>query len=159
MGFASSFVASRWIPRTRSWIYGWRWRKPSSSTGVRGESVSGSNDVAEVLSSLRDRGYRLGVLTNGSEDQQLGKLSATGVAEFFDVVCISETIGVQKPDSRAFDTLARSLEVESHQCLFIGDDFDQDVVGATAAGMQAFLIERRRKGARGLSAVIEAALV
>lgn len=117
------------------------------------------DDVAEVLSSLRDRGYRLGLLTNGSEDQQLGKLSATGLAECFDVVCISETIGVQKPDSRAFDTLARSLEVESHQCLFIGDTFVQDVAGATAAGMQAFVIERHRKEALGLSEVIEAALV
>ena len=116
-------------------------------------------DVAEVLSSLRDRGYRLGVLTNGSEDQQLGKLSATGVAEFFDVVCISETIGVQKPDSRAFETLARSLNVESHRCLFIGDSPDHDVAGATAAGMRASLVERRRKGAPGLSAVTEAALV
>lgn len=116
-------------------------------------------DVPEVLTSLRDRGYRLGLLTNGSEDQQLGKLAVTGLTEFLDVVCISETIGVQKPDSRAFDTLARSLEVDSHQCLFIGDNPEQDVGGAVAAGMQATLIERERKGAPGLSAVTEAALV
>ncbi len=79
-------------------------------------------DVLEVLSSLRDRGCRLGLLTNGSEEQQLSKLSATGLAEIFDVVCISEAIGAQKPDARAFDTLAQSLNVASRRCLFVGDD-------------------------------------
>lgn len=116
-------------------------------------------EVVETLTSLRARGYRLGLLTNGNEEQQLDKLSATGLSEIFDVVCISEAIGVQKPDSRAFETLARLLEVKPNQCLFIGDNPDQDVAGATAAGMRSSLIERHRTGDPGLSVLTEAALV
>lgn len=116
-------------------------------------------DVVETLTSLRARGYRVGLLTNGNEEQQLAKLSATGLSESFDVVCISEAIGVQKPDSRAFETLARLLGVEPHQCLFIGDNPDQDVAGATAAGMGSSLIERHRTGNPGLLALTEAALL
>ena len=115
-------------------------------------------DVVETLTSLKVRGYRLGLLTNGNEDQQLGKLAATGLREILDVVCISGAIGVQKPDARAFEALARSLGVAPHECLFIGDNPDQDVAGATAAGMRASLIERRRTGTPGLFAVTEAAL-
>ncbi|MGO1837435.1 HAD family hydrolase [Agrococcus casei] len=116
-------------------------------------------DVLEVLPSLRDRGFRLGLLTNGSEEQQLGKLSATGLAGLFDAVCISEAIGVQKPAPQAFEALARLLKVESSRCLFVGDNPDQDVAGATAAGMRAALIDRHSKGGPGLWATIEAALV
>ncbi|WP_285725874.1 HAD family hydrolase [Psychromicrobium xiongbiense] len=115
-------------------------------------------DVVETLTLLRARGYRVGLLTNGNEEQQLGKLLATGLSEIFDVVCISEAIGARKPDSLAFETFARLLGVEPYQCLFIGDDPDQDVVGATAAGMRASLIERYNAGCPGLLALTEAAL-
>lgn len=115
-------------------------------------------DVAEVLASLRGRGYRLGQLTNGSEEQQLDKLFALGLDDSFDAVCISEAIGFQKPDARAFDALARSLDVEPQRCLFVGDSADKDVAGATAAGMRALLIERHDGSASSLAA-IESALL
>lgn len=115
-------------------------------------------DVIRVLSSCRGRGYRLGLLTNGSEEQQRDKLAVLGLAEMFDAVCISEAIGVQKPDARAFGVLARSLNVECRHCAFVGDNPDQDVAGATAVGMRAVVIERGREGAPGLATVLEAVL-
>ncbi|MFK4789513.1 HAD family hydrolase [Microbacterium sp. ZW T5_56] len=115
-------------------------------------------DVTEVLAMLRQRGLRLGLLTNGSEDQQRRKLSVTGLDDHFDAICVSEAIGAQKPDRAAFLALARSLQVEPHSCLFIGDNPEQDVVGAIRAGMRAARIERDRAGAPGLAAVIDAAL-
>ena len=115
-------------------------------------------DAIDVLLSLRARGLRLGLLTNGNEEQQLTKLEVIGLTEHFDVVCISEAIGVQKPDVGAFYSLARLLDVEPRQCLFIGDNPEHDIDGATETGMRAALIERYRVGAGGLSAVIERAL-
>lgn len=115
-------------------------------------------DVIEVLAALRHRGLRLGLLTNGSEEQQRRKLSVTGLVDHLDAICVSEAIGVQKPDRSAFVALARSVKVEPHRCLFIGDNPEQDVAGAIAAGMRAARIERHRAGAPGLTAVIEAAL-
>ncbi|MCK6065728.1 MULTISPECIES: HAD family hydrolase [Microbacterium] len=115
-------------------------------------------DVVEVLESLRSRGFRIGVLTNGNEEQQLAKLKAIGVEDIIDAVCISEAIGVQKPDARAFEALAVRLDIAPAECLFIGDNPRQDVVGARAAGMRATQIERYRDGAPHLAAVIGAAL-
>lgn len=104
-------------------------------------------DAADVLATLRTQGLRIGVLTNGSEEQQVDKLRAIGLYDLLDVVCTSEAIGVQKPDPRAFEALAERLGVAPSECFFVGDHPDQDVAGALAAGMPAALIYRERENA------------
>lgn len=93
-----------------------------------------------LLRELRSRGVRLGVLTNGTEEQQRDKLARTGLDGAFDVVCTSERIGFQKPDERAFLALADALGVDPAACLFVGDDPAHDIAGARAAGMRALLV-------------------
>jgi putative hydrolase of the HAD superfamily len=115
-------------------------------------------DSASVLAALRQRGFRLGVLTNGNHEQQLEKLTAVGLLDLVDVVCTSELIGFQKPDPRAFQTLAASLDAEPADCLFIGDNPEHDVAGARAAGMRAGLVDRYSAAAPGLRAVVESGL-
>ncbi|MGM7670580.1 HAD family hydrolase [Microbacterium sp. A93] len=112
-------------------------------------------DAVDVLTSLRSQGFRLGILTNGNEEQQLEKLRTIGLYESVDVVCVSEAIGVQKPDPRAFKTLAQRLGVTPAECLFVGDNPQQDVAGAIAAGMSAKLIERYRESADGLASALD----
>lgn len=115
-------------------------------------------DVFDVLASLRGQGLRLGILTNGSEEQQLDKLRTIGLHSAVDVICISEQIGAQKPSGEAFNTLAEKLDVAPSECLFIGDNPRQDIAGARAAGMQAILIERYGEDAEGLAEIVRSAL-
>ncbi|MFT4137314.1 HAD family hydrolase [Microbacterium sp.] len=115
-------------------------------------------DVPRVLDWLHDDGFGLGLLTNGNEEQQLDKLAVIGIRAAFDSVCISEAIGVQKPDPRAFELLAESLGCGVGECLFVGDDPVKDIDGATRAGMPAALIERYVDGAPDLGAVVVSAL-
>lgn len=107
---------------------------------------------------MRRQGLRLGILTNGSEEQQLDKLKVTGLYDAVDVICISEKIGVQKPSREAFEILAEKLDVAPSECLFIGDNPRQDIAGARAAGMQAKLIERYREGSESLAETVHSAL-
>ncbi len=114
------------------------------------------DDAVPVLRKLRAQGTRIGVLTNGNHPQQIDKLELTGLAPLIDVVCVSEEIGVAKPDRQAFDVLAERLATPARQMVFIGDHPDQDIAGARAAGMRAGLVER--SGARaGLAAALSAA--
>ncbi|WP_193750479.1 HAD family hydrolase [Curtobacterium luteum] len=115
-------------------------------------------DVVPLLRTLRERGYRIGLLTNGSEAQQLEKLAWTGLDAAFDAVCISERIGVQKPDPRAFTILAERLRVDPQACVFVGDDPEKDVQGARRAAMHAVLVDRAEPGAPDLATVVETAL-
>lgn len=115
-------------------------------------------DSRDILRDLRTSGYRVGLLTNGTQAQQVEKLQRTGLAEAFDVVCTSERIGVQKPDPRAFRVLAAELGVDPSECLFVGDNPAHDVEGARAAGMRGVLADRHGRHAAGIQDLIDDAL-
>ena len=115
-------------------------------------------DSAEVLATLRAAGYRIGVLTNGTQEQQIDKLHTIGLSSAIDVVCTSEQIGVQKPDPRAFLELAQRLDVVPSACLFVGDSADQDIAGARKAGMQALLIDRYGDHTAGIASAVRSTL-
>ncbi|RWR24824.1 HAD family hydrolase [Agrococcus lahaulensis] len=109
------------------------------------------DDAAQLLRLLRRSGLRLGLLTNGTREQQHDKLRAIGLIDEFDVICISEEIGVAKPDARAFSALAEQLEVDPDQCLFVGDNAEHDVLGASAAGMAPLLVDRYGQHSGGIT--------
>ncbi|MBO0594434.1 HAD family hydrolase [Nesterenkonia sp. E16_7] len=112
----------------------------------------------ELLMTLRASGYGIGLLSNGSQEQQLDKLRRTGLGRAFDVVCISEGIGVQKPDAQAFRLLAERLRVDPTECLFVGDDPVQDTAGAHASGMRSLLVSRDGDHLGGIAEAVYAQL-
>lgn len=57
----------------------------------------------ETLSSVRHRGT-VGLVTNGYMDTQRGRIEASGLSGYFDVIVISEEVGHSKPDPRIFHT-------------------------------------------------------
>jgi putative hydrolase of the HAD superfamily len=63
-------------------------------------------------------------------------LESCGIDSEFDVVFNSARLGLAKPDTEAFRTVARLLDAPIERCLFI-DDTRPNVEGARAAGMQA----------------------
>lgn len=90
----------------------------------------------EILRELRARGYRLGIVTNGTVELQDAKIQVTGLSTLVDVVLISEHEKLRKPDSEIFVRTAKRLGVDVSECLFVGDNPRADVVGAHEAGMK-----------------------
>ena len=95
----------------------------------------------DVLRQLRRRGYKLGIITNGSVESQAAKLHESGLARLVDVALISERERIRKPDPRIFDRAAESLGVRAEECVFVGDNPEADVVGSLSAGMTAIWVE------------------
>ncbi len=58
--------------------------------------------VLDALARLRERGWRLGAVTNGRVDNQIGKLRRTGILALLDGWCVSEEAGIRKPDPTIF---------------------------------------------------------
>ncbi|MEV7932960.1 HAD family hydrolase [Curtobacterium sp. NPDC089185] len=112
----------------------------------------------ELVEQIRATGLRVGLLTNGTEEQQRDKLAVTGLDRHLDVVCSSEGIGAAKPDPAAFAAVATALGVHVAECLLVGDDPEVDVAGAHAAGMRAVLVEPARDGADGVRAAVWSAI-
>jgi putative hydrolase of the HAD superfamily len=98
-------------------------------------------DATEVLSALHHRGLVLGLGSN--YDQRLWSVLA-GFPELDPLrprVLISASVGVRKPGAGFFNEAARSAGCELAQVLFVGDDYDNDYAGATAAGLPAVLLD------------------
>ena len=96
--------------------------------------------TVEVLRTLRNR-YQLGVVSN-SDGSVASVLERAGLAKFFDCIIDSGVAGVQKPDPAIFGLAARSLGALPGNCLYVGDTYSVDYLGATLAGMQAVLMDR-----------------
>lgn len=162
-----SFVAQR-RERLRTILPRWDARLPEDDAGLDAlfEHYLGAYrgawrtfpDSVRLLSSLQTSGFRIGILTNGSEQQQVDKLETLGLLDAVDAACTSERIGVAKPAPEAFLALAHELGVEPAECLFVGDSVEHDVVGAESVGMQALLIDRYGVHSEGIMAAVVARL-
>ena len=74
-------------------------------TEAKNQTIDGASlhpDALATLERLHAAGLRTGVLTNGPSEIQRRKLRATGSTRLVDAICISEELGVAKPDVRAF---------------------------------------------------------
>ncbi len=100
-------------------------------------------ETVEVLKSLRQRGYRLGIITNGSSLMQNRKIDVTALRPYLDLVLVSDDEGVQKPNPELFRRAADRLCVAPENCVFVGDHPINDVQGACDAGMKAIFLNTR----------------
>ncbi|TVR63581.1 MAG: HAD family hydrolase [Gemmatimonadales bacterium] len=97
----------------------------------------GTGDALEVLAR---QGYRLGVISN-ADGRMEDVLIRTGLRELVEFVIDSEKVGIEKPDPRIFREGARRLDLPPEDCLYVGDLYPVDVVGAWGADMSAILLD------------------
>ncbi|MFD1185240.1 YjjG family noncanonical pyrimidine nucleotidase [Pontibacter rugosus] len=88
----------------------------------------------EVLDYLQPK-YGLHIVTNGFKEVQHIKMSSSKLHNYFKEIITSECCGYKKPDRRMFEHLLDKLEVKPEHCLMIGDNYECDVEGARAAGI------------------------
>ena len=101
----------------------------------------------ETLQYFRDRGYRIGVLSNTSYRGAVvkGLLEDVGFDHLIDVVVSSADVGYRKPDDRAFEAVVAALGCRRTDCFFAGDSEDKDFLGPRRFGMKgSFLIDPSR---------------
>ncbi len=91
----------------------------------------------ELLTALRSRGYRTGILSNGFTEVQHRKIRNSGLEPYIDHVVLSDDIGVNKPDIRLFRHAEEVCGTDAEHCTMIGDNPDTDIAGAVAAGWNA----------------------
>ncbi|MBI3606460.1 MAG: HAD family hydrolase [Nitrospirae bacterium] len=97
-----------------------------------------------VLESLA-RTHRLAVVTNFDHAPTVHDvLRRERIDAFFEVVVISGEVGWRKPHRVMFETALQRLGVRADVALFVGDNYELDVVGATQAGLAAMWYTRGR---------------
>lgn len=93
-------------------------------------------DVRPGLDRLRAR-FALATLSNGNAD-----VARIGLGEYFAVSLNARGIGAAKPDPRCFEHLARVLQLQPHEVLYVGDDPLLDVAAARASGLRTAWMNR-----------------
>jgi HAD superfamily hydrolase (TIGR01509 family) len=94
--------------------------------------VDGAVALVEALAPR----FRLGIVSNSLPDVQYQKLETLGVRHLFDCIVLSEEFGIRKPDPAIFWHAAGLLGREAEECLYVGDSYAADVVGAKEAGLR-----------------------
>ncbi|MEV8371505.1 HAD family hydrolase [Kribbella sp. NPDC056861] len=102
--------------------------------------VSVARPVVAGLVSLRTAGWRVAVVTNGGVRQQSLKLERTGIGAVVDYCCISEAVGVRKPDPRIFRIAAAQTGATLIGGWMVGDHPAYDIAGGIAAGLSTVLV-------------------
>ena len=105
----------------------------------------------EVMAYLRRRGYRLHMASNGFREVQYKKLRASGLADCFDTVVLSEDAAVNKPSPLFFDFALKAAGARRHSTLMIGDNPDTDIHGARQAGLPTIFLHRKPESIRGVA--------
>jgi HAD superfamily hydrolase (TIGR01549 family) len=92
----------------------------------------------QVLASLKEAGYRLGLLSNTMFTGQahIADLSRFGLDGYFDAMLFSGDVGKWKPTAAPFLQVAEELGVGPETAVYIGDDPASDIVGGRRAGMR-----------------------
>lgn len=120
---AMKLPKERWQQADELWIqhYGEQTAQP----------VAGAS---EVIKELKRKGYRLGVVSSGSECRVGREVSELGLAGFFEVVVCNEQMESKKPHPEGLETAMRALGCTAEVSCYIGDS-PEDIEMGKRAGM------------------------
>ena len=102
------------------------------------------SDTVGTLLKLKDMGYKLGVITEGTHIKQWEKIIRLGLQHFFHVVFISREINEDKSSGRLFKAAVKELKLKPDECIYVGDKLDRDILGANSTGMTSVRILQGR---------------
>lgn len=101
-------------------------------------------DAIPTLERLRDRGYRLGLISNAGDDANVQRLvDQAALRPYFDIILSSAKLGIRKPNPRIFEHALNHLGTPPAQAAMVGDTLGADILGAQNAGIFAIWITRR----------------
>jgi putative hydrolase of the HAD superfamily len=83
--------------------------------------------------------YKLGVVTDAPRNKAWQRLVLTGLDDEFEIVITKDDTMKEKPHPSPFNLALEKLNVAPSACLFVGDNPDRDIKGATGLGMKTCL--------------------
>jgi putative hydrolase of the HAD superfamily len=109
--------------------------------------------MLDELRSLRDRGYRLALLTNNVREWEPRWRAMLPVDELFEVVVDSAFVGMRKPDPEIYELTLERLGLSAPECLFV-DDIELNCQTATSLGMKAVWFQTTEQAIADIEAAL-----
>ncbi len=86
-------------------------------------------DAKQTLASLREKGYKLGIITDGEPSRQRKKISVLELADMVDEIIVTDELGgeeFRKPNSQAFELMCKNFAINANEMLYVGDNPKKD---------------------------------
>lgn len=110
--------------------------------------IASYHEVKTLLSSLREQGIKLGLLTDGRVEGQRAKIQALKIGEWFDEMLITDEIAgngdvmrFRKPNHICFEIMQRRLGVPFERMAYVGDNIEKDFQAPKMLGMKAIYFQ------------------
>lgn len=98
--------------------------------------------VPSILRNLKRR-YNLGVISNLEYPPAVSRtLERFGVVDLFDAIIVSADVGWRKPSPKIFRKAMETMRISASETVYVGDELDHDIEGATKVGMHTVLLKR-----------------
>ena len=106
------------------------------------EPIDGAISLLQTL-----KGHtKLGIVTNGFTQLQQKRLDRTGLKDYFDILVISEQVGVAKPHIDIFEHALSAMGwPDKEKVLMVGDTLETDILGAQNAGLHTCWLNSTKK--------------
>ena len=99
------------------------------------------DDALPALKLLKERNLILGLISNVGQETD-ATYQDLGLQPYLDFHVTSSEAGHHKPDPEIFLTALEKAQVKVEEVIYVGDQYDLDIVGARGVGMKAVLIDR-----------------
>jgi len=103
-------------------------------------------NARELIVELQQRGFIVGVLTNGAAAHQWRKIKALQIDQLIPLerIFVSGSYEWDKPDIRIFHYINEQTGTLPEQCTYVGDSWRNDVIGSTSAGWNMIWFNHRK---------------
>ena len=94
----------------------------------------------EILNYLKDKNYKMHLITNGFESVQFQKIKNAEIAHFFTEVITSEASNSLKPNKEIFEFALKTANATLSESIMIGDNETADIQGGINIGMDTVFV-------------------
>ena len=103
--------------------------------------------AVEVIARLKQRGLQLALVSNMMLPGKLlkAKLQKANALTYFDHIVISSDIGFMKPHPEIFRRTLTQCQLTSDEVVFVGDTYQQDILGAKRAELKSVWLNTRHE--------------
>jgi putative hydrolase of the HAD superfamily len=109
---------------------------------MRAHDIFLSPGTHDILLTLRRRGLKLGMITNGAAEVQRAKIQKYDLAPYFDIITIEGEYGYGKPDEKIFRHTLNKLKVAPEKTWMAGDDLQFDIAPCRPLGIYSLWVNQ-----------------
>ena len=94
----------------------------------------------EILEYLKQKDYKMHLITNGFESVQFKKIKNSGLQDYFIEVITSEASNSLKPQKEIFEYALKNANASVEESIMIGDNESADIQGGINMGMDTIFV-------------------